>query len=311
MTDIEIIDLVEIEGEREKAFMPDLDHEKGIVIQVEDSAGDLSHLVENKPNYVWVKISSGGVWWVYNEGSNVLPGMPVVLRRSSKPPLRWVIWKIDHETADVMEGYPGAEEGGLKPHANDHVIRDTYIGSDPLIVYRRAIATLRTTATTANRVEINTHRYIYNSNSVFFTGRLDSNDLDLALYQPDPGFIRYVLIVLDCTTNNVAVITGDQTPMADRDIPMPAMPVNAIPSALVRLYNQTAISDKNDIVDIRDMLSGSHGGGLPNGITNPQAGDLLSYDPTNFWVRTAILTDTDGEILVDANGEILMVQFYE
>lgn len=307
--ELEIIDLHEVEQKQDSRFLEDPNLVTGRVITITNDSGVVSQWVEGRKNFVWVRFETGAVQEVYaGRLINPVVGLPVICRRMIKKPFVWMIDAINESEFFYADVDQDIEASLYRAHANDHVIRDTFIGTDPLLVYTAALATLKITKLSGFIVRVSPHIYIKDNAIVIFPG----GQLDLTSNQPVTGLKRYILVYLNKLTNTLAKVIGDTADSSTVGPPFPTVPDDSILAGLVLLYNQSEINVPGDIKDIRQILNtGEAQSALPD-LTDVDDeltttdGALMVYSATNEeWVAADILVDVDGSVMVDGDGKVV------
>lgn len=201
----------------------------------------------------------------------------------------------------------------LPNHHKAHEWSNGVPGSDPVTVYPRMFAHLRTTPI-SGQIRVNVSNFYWLENGVFkvFVG----GTYNLTPHIPStPDYVRLVALCFDTETEELVAVESDE--VFDSAITPPSLPViltsTYIPSALIRLsYGDTEIEEK-DITDVRILLGNVGGSSSVSNLASltdvsdtisPNNGSTLIYSGTE-WVSGKILTDANGDIMVDANGDVL------
>lgn len=240
--------------------------------------------VTGRPGYCWVREygENGGVSQVFNPTTQPSNGLAVLIGHTPKAPYRRIVLDVNWE---MIAGSP--EYGGdpyLPAHHETHEWPDGWPGPDPVTVYGRSLAMLRTYPGSAGlTVSISPYRYEKDGATVTFAGHAD---YDVTASQPGAGLARYVLIYLDADTNVIAVVNGDTVVDAGPVVPpFPAPPLASIPSAWVRLDGAATAVAEADIVDARMILSEITGQLLPVLAGIAHAEEELDYEFSDHVVQ--------------------------
>ena len=243
---------------------PELPRWRGLITRIRNSFGVDSVEVENRPGYIWVRLFSqdGNAQPVYNRKVNPMNDMPVFV--GYMPGTRRLeIVGIDRDIADADSDYLGFAY--LPKHAQEHEWSDAGHGPDPVSLYPRAWAQLRTFPTNPASLSVTVApmRYIGFSAVVKWEG----DEIDLTANVPGgANQARLVLVYLDTTTNTLGLTNGDIGLVADGwFLPEPALSNETYPSAVVRLINGQTTITESDIQDRRMFLNPTYGvfGGWP------------------------------------------------
>lgn len=206
--------------------------------------------VPNTPDHVQVQpYSTGDVVAVYNPGMKAGVGRGVVCGFEAFSTTLQILRFDERSTAGVV---PVAHLN-IPNHAETHLID----GEDPLAVYENAIWTLLTytLGLSGPVVNVSSCVYVQAGQVVVFAGE---DNYDLSSYVPAAGLALFALIYLNLATNALAVATGSTTVDSPAYIPTPpAVPDNAITSALVRLAGGQNVVAFEDIIPVKDLVFGS------------------------------------------------------
>ena len=193
------------------------------------------------------------------------------------------------------------------PHARQHEWPDTAPGTDPVAVYRRALAEMKTIAVGSGSfgVQVSPYDYDYGVPKSW----PGSPSLDLAAAVPATGTSRLMLTYLDPVSNAIGVVTGTVgVHSAAVELSRPTLPTGAwFPSAYVQLYGGQSSILERDIRDARRLFSGGLATGtashnllsVPHSDTlaaAPLRGDLIVGNVTPAWTKLA-LGGASGSIL--------------
>jgi hypothetical protein len=242
-----------------------------------------SPAVNGRAKYVWVRESgmNGAVHQVFNPDKiPLLVEFPCLITYSPRRPYRWEIYGTDWDTVYNYPSYTD-QSFGIGTHAPNHEWPDGAPGTDPLNVYPRALAPLRTYAGTGLSVNVWMYRYWHNTTIREFVG---ISNYSLAAYQPAAGYAVRVLVYLDMFTSSVMSVAG--TVIGDSEIvipPNPMIPTDAVLSAFVRLDGSQTSFSESDMTDLR-----------------------LHLTDTSLFDVNSIMTDDEAAIMVDANGNVMV-----
>lgn len=212
--------------------------------------------VAGREGFIWIKEFDmpGGYAQVLNTGVPDVIDVPVLVYQHPKAPYIRQARGVDHAeliSYDWDVTYIGNGDSG--PHNVMHEWPDWTPSSDVVNVYPRAIVSLRTYPSSSLEVFVDYYRYTKDADFVVFAG----GTIDIASYvDSSPLSVAFVLVYLDLDTNTlgavssivaVADIVGDQSNY------WPDMPSNTIPSSVISVVSQSAVSETM-ITDVRDML---------------------------------------------------------
>lgn len=203
----------------------------------------------------------------------------------------------------------------LPNHHRAHEWPNGAPGSDPVTVYPRAFAYLRTTPI-ENSILVNVSAFYWldnDGNFQVFVG----DKYNLTPHIPvTPNYVRIVALCLDISTKTLVAIEGNEVlNSALVNVPLPTITnTNYIPSAFIRIVYGALQLEEKHITDVRLILDTGRGSGSGSESLSdlsdvdddlsPQSGDLLVYSGTQ-WSSGKILTDSNGDIVVDGNGNVL------
>ena len=216
---------------------------------------DTSPAVSGREKFVWVRESSmnGAVHQVFNpDAIPLMTNFPCLITYSPRRPYRWEIYSVDWDGVYNFPSYT-TQNFSYGTHAPNHEWPDGAPGTDPLNVYPRAFAPLRTYAGTGLAVNVWTHRYWYESAIREFSGTANHS---LAAFQPASGLAVRILVYLNRITNVVQSVAGSS--IGDSPIvtpPNPTIPNDAILSAFVRLDGDQSEFTESDFTDLRFHIS--------------------------------------------------------
>ena len=291
-----IADIRRQKAKADQKFEPNHNTPWGVIVAVDGSTSP-----PNRPNMTWVDMynRSNGRLAVINETTIKTAGTPVQLAPAPKPPYLTVVGTYN-ESLNPTDSTTNLGQFNTSPHAANHQYpSEAEIGGDPVKTYQPAIQMLKTTGDGLTLVcSVQPLIYLIDGTRKVFPGAT----VDLTSYVPvTSGQSKRVLIYLDKETNNLAVESGTAVSGAI-PIPYPVAPVNAIPSCYVKLTNgQTAVTTATHIEDARGFLTGN-GAQTPYKAT--QDGQIIIAEDGDFIVALP-LVDLYGDILTDANGEII------
>jgi len=236
--------------------------------------------VAGRPGWVWVQeyAQPGSLFQVFNRAAGRVVGLPVLIAVDPKQPFRRKVIDVDDSVLPDWPDYAG--ETYLVNHGEQHQIPDGRPGFDGVLIYTRALVSLRTQPKSGLVVRVAYHRYEYNGALVTFGG---SESVDLTASVPASGLARYTLVYLDRATNAVGTVDGGTTiDSLTVGPPVPTPPANCITSALVRLAGgQTAVREL-DIVDWRLLLNATGGAGEFARIV-VHGGDVVTHNGEVVW----------------------------
>jgi len=239
---------IRIKREGERSFETWRDIDLGVIVEVDGS------VETGRPGFVWVREGGqdGGITQVFNAKAPTLTGHPVLIGYGPKEPFRRQILDTNWEIIATHPDYDG--DPYLPDHHKTHEWPDGKAGRDPVTVYGRSLAALRTyPGASGLTVNVAPYRYEEDGSVVTFAGHAG---YDISGSQPAAGLARYVLIYLKTIDNTIAVVDGDTTVDAATETPLfPAPPIGGLPSAWVRLDGATTSITESDIVDARMILN--------------------------------------------------------
>lgn len=263
-------------------------------------------VVEGRPYFIWVREAgmTGGVFEAFNPNkAPLLLDWPVLLMYMPKGPFRWMVVDSDWDTIltwpsindDDPPGY------GIGNHHVNHEWPDFYPGIDVVNIYPRAHVPLRTYPSSGLTIDVAPLRYEVSREFVEFLG---VSGYDLSGHQPASGSAVLVLVYLSKESNTILSVAGDT--IADTPVilpPAPTIPVDSVPSALVRIDGDQTSVQEVDIIDFRPHI----GGGSSSDFPATEIGQVAySIDGVTLTAQKPLLDDTDGQWLADESG-VLMI----
>lgn len=220
---------------------------------VTDSGGNsVSAQLASNPNYVWVRS--------YAEATP-----QPVLNMNTVPPVTgtpvYIGWPEGAQEIQILGiNKEALSEESLIEILTGHAQQHEPGGFDPLYLYRRNFASLRSYAsnTLYNGLEISISSLEYDDNNgerAFYPGE---SGFDLTAYLPAAGNKKWILIYLDITTNTINIAEGAEVlNVAPINAIKPDTPANGISSAYVLLTSGMVDVTENDIEDGRRFLNTS------------------------------------------------------
>ena len=279
----------------EENFEPNHNTPWGVIVEVEGSTSP-----PNRPNMTWVDMykRSNGRLAVINDTTIKTAGTPVQLGPAPKPPYLAVVGTYN-DSLHPTDSTTNLGQFNTAPHAPNHqYTAESNKGADAVLVYQPALQPLKLTAVSGLVCRVESLIYLIDGTRKVFPGAT----INLTSYVPSTsGQTRRVLIYLDKTTNNLAVVEGTAVSGAI-PIPYPVAPETAIPSGYAKLANgQTAIVTVTHIEDARGFLTG-------NGSLSPYKattdGQIIIAEDGEFKVRLPLVNQY-GLILTSDSGEII------
>lgn len=216
---------------------------------------DTSPAVAGREKFIWVResVMNGAVHQVFNpDAIPLMTNFPCLITYSPRKPYRWEIYSVDWDGVYNFPSYTN-QPFSYGTHAPNHEWPDGAPSTDPMSVYPRAFAPLRTYAGTGLAVNVWAHRYWYESAIREFAGTANHS---LAAFQPASGLAVRILVYLNRITNVVQSVAGSA--IGDSPVvtpPNPTIPNDAILSAFVRLDGDQTGFTESDIVDLRMHIS--------------------------------------------------------
>jgi hypothetical protein len=284
-------------------FYPKPNYIKGLL---GDGQGNV--LVPGRPDYNYVRFnrSASEKFEAFNkEVSQPVDGLPVLL--GELPWMAGIIQVVGVDWSTYLQTGWGDSYAGIAAHVPTHEWPNFAPGSDPLNVYLRAVAPMRTQSagSGSTAVFVNAYEYDWATGTNINWPGVPSKELFPAT--PPTGSMRYMGVYLNPGTNSLGLVTGATTVYTDAIEPArPTWPRDVFPSAYVRLYGGQAGITERDIRDARRVFdtttpaTGSSGGvGTHNLLSashpdtlaaSVQAGDLVYGNSTPKWDRLPIIT---------------------
>lgn len=245
-------------------------------------------------SYVRPNRSVDQVFEIFNKTVPFIDGLPVLMGEFPWMPGLTQIIDVDWETYMGSAGWAGYSRTG--PHGDTHVWRDGWVGADPLNVYRRSIAEMRTypVGSGAMSVYVAPYDYLYYGEAQSWPGL---PALDLSPAMPATGTSRWMLTYLDARENAIGVVTGTIEVDSLAVVPdYPGLPTGSwVPSAYVRLYGGQGTISERDIRDARPLW-----------ITTPEISRDISVDTIQFNAGFTGTAHSEGLIYWDATDKTLM-----
>jgi hypothetical protein len=245
-------------------------------------------------SYVRPNRSVDQVFEIFNKTVPFIDGLPVLMGEFPWMPGLTQIIDVDWETYLGSAGWAGYSRTG--PHGETHVWRDGWVGADPLNVYRRSIAEMRTypVGSGSASVYIAPYDYLYYGEPKSWPG-LPALDLSPAI--PATGTSRWMLTYLDARENAIGVVTGTIEVDSIAVVPdYPGLPTGSwVPSAYVRLYGGQGTISERDIRDARPLW-----------ITTPEIPRDISVDTIQFNASFTGTAHSEGLIYWDATDKTLL-----
>lgn len=265
--------------------------------------------VASKPGWVWWQEIGGdgnAAWALNAEGIEATPGMPVIVRKSSKTGQ----WEIAAWRPDLVAEMP--DWNGELPrqrHGADHL----ETGRDPIPPLNvTQLAPFKCYPDGVFTVAVGPGWY----EGQFFGGE---QGVDLSGYTPDTGKKRYVAVAVNPADSDpvnwpVETTLGDQTANNPTlHAPLPAFAAGRIPVAYVLLYDGQAnirTGRNSDIIDPRQIVDAipAGGGGGGSGSANRIGQILLSIDGLTFTAITPMI-NADAHIAINQDGHIMVADW--
>lgn len=252
----------------------------GLIVDSDGNSVDAK--LASNPNYVWVRS--------YAEATP-----QPVLNMNTVPPVTgtpvYIGWPEGAQEVQILGiNKEALSEEDLVQILTGHHEQHEPGGFDPLYLYRRAFAFLRTYASNAlyNGLEITITSLEYddeNGERAFYPGE---SGFDLSAYLPAAGNKKWILIYLDITTNTIKVAEGTEVlNVAPINAIKPNTPTKGIASAYIILTSVLTDVTESEIEDARRFLN------YPDPLPLTTKGDLLTY--TTELVRLGV--GADGTVL--------------
>jgi hypothetical protein len=268
--------------------------------------------VPNRPNYVYVRLSSGILVEAFN---NLVPSflnLNVLVGTNPQRPSELKVLDV------LLDLHPnGIGTPMISKHGSSH----EWPGADTVYIKYRQILPLRTTAVSGMEVSVYSGWYVdSNRKSKYYAG--SSTNINLSSYRPTTG-ARWALLSLDSSGTVIVTTEGTGTSYFGLSVAtIPTIPENEIALSAIRCYaGQTSIKDNatssTDIIDLRFVpqadanTAGSTANwdsitGIPAAVvalsgTNTGDQDLSGYQPliTGGWTGTFLTLDSETVTVVD------------
>lgn len=237
MVDSNIRDVVLTSNQQdEQTLEPKVLLMKGILVGVDyaDSAD-----VMGRTGYSWVRemTVNGHIFQCLNPYARSIPGVPVIIYKSTRPPYRHVIQGVDYTYLEskIFEYGANAALYSLQNHASTHEQRDGISVVDGIDVYPKALVPFRVEPTNppSLSVRINAAHYVRDGSFLEFP----ATTLSLSSYIPATEF-HYVKVLLDFDykTGTLGVTSGPAV-VGDYAVDPVVTKLDVFQLASVKLFN--------------------------------------------------------------------------